>query len=101
MANILKKIFTETEEIPVHYNQIISQQGTLGLGPEDMDETASLQIFIHVKRVSQLIDCLGRASERTQTWICTSVNQSNSVLKQTWTGSTLKMVTEFILCSGE
>lgn len=41
--------------LPVYEHQIISKKGTLGLWPKHTDETAGVQTFIHVERMSQLV----------------------------------------------
>lgn len=40
--------FCAPGSVPVHQNQVVSEQGTLRLGPEHFHETASIQTLIHV-----------------------------------------------------
>lgn len=50
--------------LPVYKHQVVSQQSTFGLWPEDTYQAAGIQAFIHEKRVSQLVHGLqtGRKS---------------------------------------
>ena len=45
-------------QVPVHENQVVSQQGTLGLGPENLHQTAGVQTLVHVQSVCELVHCL-------------------------------------------
>lgn len=48
-------MFDEHILLPVYKYQVISKKSTLGLWPKYTDETAGIQTFIHVERMSQLI----------------------------------------------
>lgn len=44
--------------LPVNEHQVISEQSTLGFGPEDSDKAAGVQALIHVQSMSQLVHSL-------------------------------------------
>lgn len=40
---------------PVHQDQVVPQQSTLGLGPHDADQAAGVQVLVLVEGVGQLV----------------------------------------------
>lgn len=44
--------------LPVDEHQVVSEQSTLGFGPEHSDKTAGIQTLVHVESMSQLVHSL-------------------------------------------
>lgn len=64
--------------IPVYENQIVSEQGTLGLGPKYSDQAVCVQTLVHVQSVTQLVHGLER--EKSSQYHLLDFNQFQTLL---------------------
>ena len=56
--------------LPVHEHQVVPEQRTLGLWPEDADQAAGVQTLVHVEGVGKLVHCLKEGDTITRLGLC-------------------------------